>query len=67
MAGPFWVEKIIQKKCSVNILNFLKYNNFKSKAGHFFGFSIHFVMGPISYQKTAGEATFASPVGPRHK
>ena len=50
-----------------------------SMSGCFCLFSIHFVIGPISYQKkyqnfeplyfgqkTAGEATFANPVGPRH-
>ena len=49
-------------------------------SGRFSVFSTHFVIGPISYQKnlfrnferlylgqkTAGEDTFASPVGPRH-
>ena len=53
---------------------------FKSMSCCFLVFSIPFVIGPISYQffssskfeclylgqKTAGEATFASPVGPRH-
>ena len=34
----------------VNIVNFLKNNNFKSKADLFLG-SIHFVIGPISYQR----------------
>ena len=50
-------------------------------SGQLFLFPIRFVIGLISYQKnnqkkfrclylgqrTAGEATFASPVGPRHK
>ena len=49
-------------------------------SGRFFLFSTDFVIGPISYQKklfqkfgrlylgqkTAGEDTFASPVGPTH-
>ena len=44
-------HKIIQITFQVNIFNFLKNYNFKSMAGRFFLFSIHFVNGPTSYRK----------------
>ena len=45
-------DEKVEKKSLINILNFLKNNNFESMSGRFFVFSIHFVIGPISYRKT---------------
>ena len=44
-------DKKIQKKYLVNIFNNLKNINFISMSGRFLVFSIHYVIGPISYQK----------------
>ena len=70
-------NKILQKKCPLNILNIFKDINFISIAGLFFNSFCdwaYFILKkifknfghPYLGQKTAGEATFASPVGPRH-